>query len=129
MNYPGDVRYSKEHEWVRVSGTEATIGITDHAQRELGDVVFVELPAPGAAVTRMKTFGVVESVKAVSDLYAPLTGTVLRTNEDLAKVPELVNRDPYGRGWMIVVMMAAAGELAGLLTAGQYEEYVDQIKK
>lgn len=129
MACPADLQYSKEHEWIRVNGTEATIGITDHAQRELGDIVYVELPQPGAAVVQMRVFGVVESVKAISDLYSPASGTILRVNEKLVKTPELVNQDPYGTGWMIVVRFADAGELAGLMTADQYQAYIDQIRK
>lgn len=120
--YPEELRYTKEHEWARVEGGRARVGITAYAQEQLGDVVFVELPKVGTRVARMKTFGVVESVKAVSDLYAPLSGEVVEVNAELAKKPELVNQEPYGRGWMIVIAVANPGEVDGLLTARQYEE-------
>ena len=105
---PADLRYTREHEWAKVEGDRARIGITAFAQEQLGDVVFVELPKVGAQVTGMKTFGVVESVKAVSDLFAPLTGEVVEINAALVKKPETVNSDPYGEGWMIVVKLAEA---------------------
>ena len=105
-NYPADLRYTKEHEWAKPDGKNARIGITEFAQVELGDVVFVELPKVGARVQQMQTFGVVESVKAVSDLYAPLSGEVIEVNSELTKNPELVNSDPYGKGWMIVVALS-----------------------
>lgn len=117
---PGDLRYTKEHEWVRVDGDEATIGITKFAADQLGDVVFVELPGPGRALAQFATFGVVESVKAVSDLFAPLTGEVLATNEALQGAPELVNSDPYGEGWMIRVRVGDASQLDALLDAAAY---------
>ena len=121
---PDDLRYSKEHEWVRVDGDTAVVGITAFAQEQLGDVVFVELPKVGTKVTSHKTFGVVESVKAVSDLYAPISGEVLETNTVLTKTPEVVNRDPYGQGWMLVVKASSAGDWDQLLTAQQYEQFV-----
>src|ERR1700756_1051680 len=102
-NVPAELRYTKEHEWAKLEGDKARVGITAFAQDQLGDVVFVELPKVGAKVTAMKTFGVVESVKAVSDLFAPLSGEVVETNADLVKKPEVVNADPYGEGWMLVV--------------------------
>src|SRR3989475_1931421 len=102
-NVPADLRYTKEHEWAKLEGDKARVGITAFAQEQLGDVVFVELPKVGAKVSAMKTFGVVESVKAVSDLFAPLTGEVVEINAELPKKPEVVNADPYGKGWMIVV--------------------------
>ncbi|HYB43351.1 MAG TPA: glycine cleavage system protein GcvH [Candidatus Methylomirabilis sp.] len=123
-NVPADLRYTREHEWARVEGDRARIGITAFAQEQLGDVVFVELPKVGARVTALKTFGVVESVKAVSDLFAPLSGEVVEVNVELAKRPETVNADPYGEGWMILVKMANAGELAALMTAADYEKLV-----
>ena len=121
-----DIRYSKDHEWVKVDGDTATVGITTYAQEQLGDVVFVELPPVGARVTAHQSFGVVESVKAVSDLFAPVSGELVETNAELAKKPELVNQDPYGRGWMIVIKPANAGEWNQLLTAKQYEEHLAQ---
>src|SRR6185436_8726064 len=114
-NVPAELRYTREHEWAKVEGDRARVGITAFAQEQLGDVVFVELPKVGATIASMKTFGVVESVKAVSDLFAPLTGEVVEVNAELAKKPELVNSDPYGQGWMIVVKLANPKELDGLL--------------
>jgi glycine cleavage system H protein len=121
---PGDLKYTKEHEWAKIDGDRARIGITAFAQEQLGDVVFVELPKVGAKVSSMKTFGVVESVKAVSDLFAPLTGEVVEVNAELPKKPEVVNADPYGAGWMIVVKMASPAEADTLLTAAQYEQLI-----
>ena len=116
-----DLRYTKDHEWVRVEGDTATIGVTDFAANQLGDVVFVDLPQVGRSVDQFATFGVVESVKAVSDLYAPLSGEVVEVNGDLAGKPELVNSDPFGGGWMIRVRIADDSQVAGLLDAGAYE--------
>jgi glycine cleavage system H protein len=123
-NIPPDLRYTKEHEWTKIEGDRARIGITDFAQEQLGDVVFVELPKVGARVTALKAFGVVESVKSVSDLYAPLSGEVVEINAELPKKPELVNRDPYGEGWMIVVKLANPAEKEALLTAEAYEQLI-----
>jgi glycine cleavage system H protein len=125
-NYPADLRYTKEHEWAKVEGKNARVGITEFAQAQLGDVVFVELPKAGARVQQMQTFGVVESVKAVSDLFAPLSGEVIETNGELTKRPELINRDPYGSGWMLVVALSNPKEVDGLLTAAQYEAFVSE---
>ena len=119
---PGDLRYTKDHEWVRVEGDTATIGVTDFAAGQLGDVVFVDLPPVGKAVEQFATFGVVESVKAVSDLYAPLSGEVVEVNGDLAGSPELVNGDPFGAGWMIKVRVGDAAQIDGLLDAAGYEQ-------
>ena len=119
-NVPAELRYTREHEWAKVEGDRVRIGITAFAQEQLGDVVFVELPKVGARVRAMQTFGVVESVKAVSDLFAPISGEVVEVNADLAKTPETVNADPYGQGWMIVVAIADAKELDGLMTAEDY---------
>jgi glycine cleavage system H protein len=121
-NVPAELKYTPEHEWAKVEGDRARIGITAFAQEQLGDVVFVELPKVGAKVTAMKTFGVVESVKAVSDLFAPVTGEVVEVNTDLAKTPELVNSDPYGKGWMLVVKMTSPQEVDGLMSAADYEK-------
>jgi glycine cleavage system H protein len=118
---PADLRYTKDHEWVRVDGDTATIGVTDFAANQLGDVVFVDLPQAGRTVDQFATFGVVESVKAVSDLYAPLSGEVLEVNGALAGEPELVNSEPFGRGWMIRVRISDAAQVAGLLDAAAYE--------
>jgi glycine cleavage system H protein len=123
---PADLRYTKDHEWVRVEGDTATIGVTDYAAHELGDVVFVDLPAAGKSVDQFATFGVVESVKAVSDLYAPLSGEVVEVNGDLAGKPELVNSDPYGDGWMIRVRVSDAAQVEGLLDAKAYEQLTSE---
>jgi len=123
-NVPADLQYTKEHEWAKVEGDRARIGITAFAQDQLGDVVFVELPKVGTKVTSMSTFGVVESVKAVSDLFAPLSGEVVEINTELPKKPETVNRDPYGQGWMIVIRMTNPGEASALLNAAQYEQLI-----
>lgn len=117
---PADLRYTKDHEWVRVAGDTATIGVTDFAANQLGDVVFVDLPQVGRTVDQFATFGVVESVKAVSDLYAPLSGEVVEVNGDLAGKPELVNSDPFGGGWMIRIRVTDAAQVAGLLDAEAY---------
>ena len=119
---PTELRYTKDHEWVRVEGNEATVGITEYAAGQLGDIVFVELPEAGRKLDQFATFGVVESVKAVSDLFAPVSGEVVAGNEALAGSPELVNSDPYGDGWMIRLKVADATELDGLLDAGAYDQ-------
>jgi glycine cleavage system H protein len=127
MQFPADLKYTKEHVWVRLEGAEAVVGITEHAQKELGDIVFVETPKPGVVLTRGKTFGVVESVKSVSDLYAPVSGTVARVNETLASTPEIVNKDPYGAGWMVALSPADPAETAGLMDAAAYEALVREL--
>ena len=121
MTIPSDLRYTKEHEWVRVAGDEATIGITQHAADQLGDIVFVELPEPGRRLEQFATFGVVESVKAVSDLFAPVAGEVMEGNASLTATPELVNSDPYGAGWMLRVRLSDPAQLEQLLDAAAYE--------
>ena len=123
--YPSDYRYTKEHEWVMIDGETAIVGITDHAQDQLGDVVFVELPSVGDALEAMKSFGTVESVKAVSDLYAPLNGEVSDINQSLEDAPETVNSDPHGAGWMIRVKLTDPSQLNDLMTAEQYTAYVE----
>jgi glycine cleavage system H protein len=123
---PGDLRYTKEHEWVRVDGDEAVVGITQFAADQLGDIVFVELPAAGKALDRHATFGVVESVKAVSDLFAPVAGEVTGANDALAGSPELVNSDPYGEGWMLRIRLADPAQVEGLLDAAAYEQLVSE---
>ena len=123
MAYPTDRKYTKEHEWIQASGSSAAIGITDHAQESLGDIVFVELPKVGAELIAGKTFGTVESVKAVSDLYAPASGTVTEINGDLATAPENVNKDPHG-SWMMKITLKNPGELDGLMSAADYEKFV-----
>ena len=121
---PTDLRYTKDHEWVRVAGDEATIGITDYAAGQLGDIVFVELPASGGSVEQFRPFGVVESVKAVSDLFAPLTGEVLESNAALASEPELVNREPFKGGWMVRLKVADPKQLEELLEPAAYDALV-----
>jgi glycine cleavage system H protein len=121
---PGDLRYTKDHEWVRIDGDEAVVGITQFAADQLGDIVFVELPAAGRSLDQHATFGVVESVKAVSDLFAPVAGEVVATNDALGGAPELVNGDPYGEGWMLRVRLADAAQVEGLLDADAYEQLV-----
>jgi glycine cleavage system H protein len=123
MSYPADFKYTKEHEWIKVDGGKATIGITSYAQDSLGDIVFVELPKPGTELTAGKTFGSVESVKAVSDLYAPATGTVTDVNGELATAPEKVNKDAHS-AWMIKIDLKNPAELSGLLSAADYEKFV-----
>ncbi|MDZ7373371.1 MAG: glycine cleavage system protein GcvH [candidate division KSB1 bacterium] len=120
MNIPDDLLYTEEHEWVRVEDSEAVVGITDFAQSELGDVVYVELPEVGTRTKQMEPFGTIEAVKAVSDLYAPVSGKVIEVNEALADHPELVNKDPYGEGWMIRIEMDNPEELNNLLNAEAY---------
>jgi len=120
MAYPDDLRYSKEHEWVRADDGNATIGITSFAADELGDIVFVELPEVGGQLTQFGTFGVVESVKAVSDLYAPVSGTVVEVNQALRDAPELLNSDPFGDGWIARLELGDASELDGLMDAAAY---------
>ncbi len=124
MTVPADLRYTKDHEWVRVSGDEATVGITEYAASQLGDIVFVELPDVGRALTQFAAFGVVESVKAVSDLFAPLTGEVSATNDGLTSSPEQVNGDPYGEGWMIRLKLTKADEVDALLDAAAYDALI-----
>lgn len=123
MNIPDDLKYTKDHEWVKVEGTTATIGITDHAQSHLGDIVYVELPGEGEAVTKEETFGVVESVKAVSDCFAPVSGKVVEVNDPLKESPEVLNEDCYGEGWMIRVELADPSEVAELMDQKKYAAF------
>lgn len=125
-NVPEDLHYSKDHEWVRVDGNIATIGITDYAQNSLGDVVYVELSKPGDELAANESFGSVESVKAVSELFTPVSGVVSEQNESLQDEPEAVNTDPYGEGWMIRVKMSHSGEVDSLLTAAEYEDFTKE---
>ena len=122
MKVPKDLRYTKEHEWVRLKGVEAEVGITDFAQAELGDVVFVELPAVGARLTQMKSFGTIDAVKTVSDLFAPVSGEVAAINTELKGHPELINQSPYEKGWMIRIKMSSPAEVEALLNAEGYEK-------
>ena len=123
-NTPEDLTYTKDHEWVRVKGEEATIGITDHAQQQLGDVVYVELPKVGDKFETSEPFGSVESVKAVSEIYMPLSGSVVEVNDVLNDSPELVNEDPYGDGWMVVIKIDNPAQVDGLLSSIEYEDYI-----
>ena len=126
MSTPKELRYSEEHEWVKVEGEKVRVGITDFAQHELGDIVFVELPEVGAVVTADEPFGSVESVKTVSELYAPVSGKVVEINEDLSDSPEFVNESPYEKAWMIVIEPSDASEVENLMTAEQYEEMIKE---
>lgn len=126
MEFPEDLKYTREHEWVSIEGTVATIGITDHAQEQLGDVVFVELPGVGDRIEKADAFGVVESTKAVSDVYAPLSGEVTEVNDDLPDNPELINEDPYGDGWMVKVTIGDQADLADLMTADEYRKFIEE---
>jgi glycine cleavage system H protein len=129
MEIPSELRYSREHEWVAVEENIATIGITDYAQEQLGDVVYVELPEVGTQITKDDAFGVVESVKAVSDIYAPVSGTVTEVNAELPDSPETVNEDPYGDAWMIRVEMSDPSELDDLMTAAEYKAFLEEEQK
>ena len=125
MELPEDLKYTREHEWLSIEDEVATVGITDHAQEQLGEVVFVELPAAGDKVEKGEPFGVVESTKAVSDIYAPISGEVAEVNDDLPDSPELVNEDAYGDGWMVKIAIGDESELEDLMTADEYREYVE----
>jgi glycine cleavage system H protein len=124
MEIPQGLKYSKEHEWLATEDSVATVGITDHAQGQLGEIVYIELPAVGEKVSKDDPFGVIESVKAVSDIYAPVSGTVVEVNEDLPESPEVVNEDPYGDGWLIKVKMNDASDLDDLMDSDEYAEMV-----
>ena len=124
--YPSDYRYTKEHEWIKVDGDTGTIGITDYAQSELGDVVFVEMPAPGTKITTGQVLGTIESVKAVSEIYAPVSGEVLQANAALTSTPEIVNSDPHGAAWLIKIKLANPGEASGLMDAAAYQAFISE---
>ncbi|NWF83636.1 MAG: glycine cleavage system protein GcvH [Bryobacteraceae bacterium] len=124
MTYPENLKYTKEHEWVSVEGDTGTVGITYHAQKELGDIVYVDLPKLGAAVEAGKSFGSVESVKAVSDIYSPVTGEIVGINSLLAEAPEKLNEDPHGAAWLVKIKLASPAELDALLSAAEYEAYI-----
>jgi len=124
MSYPENFRYTKEHEWIQVEGGIGTVGITDHAQKELGDIVYVDLPKPGTAVEAGKPLGSVESVKAVSDIYSPVSGEVVEVNELLATAPEKLNEDPHGAAWLVRIRLSNPAELDGLLSAADYQAYL-----
>ncbi|GEM63032.1 Glycine cleavage system H protein [compost metagenome] len=125
MNFPAELKYTKDHEWIRVEGDEAVIGITDFAQRELGDIVFVDINTIGEEVAANEIFGTIEAVKTVSDLFIPVTATVLSINEAIDASPELVNSDPYGEGWIIRIKLNNAADVDALLTADQYKEEIN----
>ncbi len=127
--YPSDFRYTAEHEWIKVSGDTGTVGITDYAQHELGDVVFVELPKVGAKFAANQAFGTVESVKAVSEIYCPVSGEVVEVNTALANTPETINKDPHGAAWLIKIKVANAAELSSLMDAGAYQAYIVEKQK
>ena len=126
--YPKNFRYTKEHEWVRVEGDIGTVGITDHAQHELGDIVYVDLPKPGTKVEQSKSLGSVESVKAVSDVYSPVSGEVVEINVSLAETPEKLNQDPHGEAWLVKIRLSAPDELQSLLSAADYQAYIGAEK-
>ena len=126
MLIPPELRYTKDHEWVRVQDGVGTIGITDYAQDQLGDVVYVDLPSPGKQLTQLAVFGEIESVKAVSELYSPVSGEVVESNQALGDKPELINESPYGEGWLMKVRLADEGEVESLLTADQYSDYIER---
>jgi len=124
MSYPNELKYTKDHEWAKVAGTMATVGITQFAVEQLGDVTLVELPKVGTVVKQGEALGTIESVKTVSDLFAPLSGTVKEVNAALADAPQAVNEEPYGKGWMVRIALTAPGEVAGLMDAAAYEKHV-----
>ena len=126
MNFPEDLKYTTEHEWIRVEGDIATVGITDFAQEQLGDIVFVELPEEEESIEKGDTFGVVESTKSVSDLYVPLSGTVIESNDPLLDSPEVINEDPYGEGWMIRIKLKSPDEIKELLDAKAYQKLIEE---
>ena len=127
--YPSDYRYTKDHEWIKVDGPVGTIGITDYAQAELGDVVFVELPKAGAQIKAGQSFGTVESVKAVSEIFSPVSGEVTQTNAALADSPEKINQDPHGAAWLVKVRLAEPKEISGLMDAAAYQAYIAEKAK
>lgn len=126
MNFPEDLKYSKEHEWVRVNGNVATIGVSDYAQDQLGEIVFVELPDEGEEFEKDDAFGVVESVKSVNDVYAPLSGRIIEVNDPVVDTPEIVNEDPYGEGWLVKIEISNLKEMGELMSAKDYEAYIKE---
>ncbi len=127
--YPDDFHYSKDHEWLKVEGVKGTVGITEFAQKQLGDVVYVELPQPGAELEFHQSMGVIESVKAVSDVYSPLSGEVLEVNENLVDSPELVNEDPHGKGWIVRIKIKDESEVEKLMSASEYEKFLEGLEE
>jgi glycine cleavage system H protein len=126
--YPNEFRYTKDHEWIKLAGDEALVGITDFAQHQLGDIIFVELPPVGKELAERQSMGVVESVKSVSDVYAPVAGEVLAVNEELAQAAELLNKDPHGKGWIVRIKVKDKKDLDGLLSAGDYEKFLEGLE-
>ena len=126
MNFPAELKYTKDHEWIRVEGGDAYIGITEFAQRELGDIVYIDIPSVGKEINHEDVFGTVEAVKTVSDLFMPVTGTIIEVNKALDSQPELVNTDPYGDGWMVKVALANVGDVAALLSADAYKTLIGE---
>jgi glycine cleavage system H protein len=127
--YPDDFRYSKDHEWLKVEGDKGTVGITEFAQKQLGDVVYVELPQSGAVLEFHQSLGVIESVKAVSDVYSPLSGEVIEINEQLMESPELVNEDPHGKGWIVRIKIKDESEVEKLMSASEYEKFLEGLEE
>ena len=127
MNFPAELKYTKEHEWVRVEGDAGVVGVTDYAQDQLGDIVYLDLPAAGAPLTQFGKMGEIESVKAVSDLFSPVSGEIVEVNQGAVDAPELVNSAAYGRGWLIKVRLANPGEIDGLLDAAAYDEHITRL--
>ena len=126
--YPNDFRYTKDHEWIKIEGDEAVVGITDFAQNQLGDIIFVELPPVGKELAARQSIGVVESVKSVSDVYAPVAGAVVAVNEALGQTADLLNKDPHGQGWIVRIKIKDKKDLAGLLAAGDYEKFLEGLE-
>jgi len=126
--YPDDFYYSKDHEWLRIDGDKATVGITDFAQKQLGDVVYVELPQPGAKLGFHQSIGVIESVKAVSDIYSPISGEVIEINEELNDSPELINEDPHDKGWIVRIKVKDETELENLMSSSEYEKFLEGLE-
>lgn len=126
--YPNDFRYTKDHEWIKVAGDEALVGITDFAQHQLGDIIYVELPPVGKELATRQSLGVVESVKSVSDVYAPISGQVVAVNDKLAQEADLVNKDPHGQGWIVRLKIKDKKEIDGLMTAGDYEKFLEGLE-
>lgn len=127
--YPDDYFYTKDHEWLKAEGDEAKVGITDFAQKQLGDVVYIELPQPGAQLEFHQSLGVIESVKAVSDVYSPISGEIIEINEELNDSPELVNEDPHGKGWMVRIKIKDQNELAKLMSLSDYEKFLEGLEE
>jgi glycine cleavage system H protein len=124
MDFPSELKYTEDHEWIRIEGDTAFIGITDHAQKELGDIVYVDINTVGDSLEKGEVFGSVEAVKTVSDLFIPVAGTVSEVNDELDSEPELVNSDPYGRGWMVKITLSNSGDTEGLLSAEDYKQFI-----